>query len=118
LRTRPAEKEGSNVTTETETEAEAPPVLTTEDVARKLAVTTHTVCNWIRQGVTRRGRLVKLAAFPAGKNYRVAPEALDAFLTALNGGTAPETPGRGKERERGKKAAAEWLDERLNKSRR
>jgi excisionase family DNA binding protein len=49
--------------------------LTVEDVAKQLQVSTYTVRRWLKSG--------KLPAIKLGKEWRISPDDLEAFLAQL-----------------------------------
>lgn len=60
-------------------------LLTPEEIAEMLSVTTRTVCDWLRSG--------RLRGVKAGRLWRVSREDLDTFLRRA----APDEPTGGEE---------------------
>ncbi len=67
-------------------------LLTSGDVARMFGVTTETVRDWHKVGVTRLGRHVRLAGRFAGTKLRFRREDVEAFDRACNGEDVAPAP--------------------------
>ncbi len=63
--------------------------MSTSEVATRCGCRHETVCQWIGRGVRVQGRRVKLAAFRAGRRYKVTEAGLEAFLAACAGQSEP-----------------------------
>jgi excisionase family DNA binding protein len=55
---------------------------TVRQVADRLGVSTDAVRQWVRPGLPKFGRLIRLESVHVGKTVKVRPEALEAFLDA------------------------------------
>ncbi len=85
------------------------PMLSTTKIAKMAGVVRKTVWSWIVYGVPVDGTLVKLQGERMGRQFRVAPEAWEAFKRALNGeNVATESPA---DRDRRNEAARKRLRE-------
>ena len=101
-----------------ETPEETPRSLTVEDVAGELLVHVDTVRHWIRDGLAVGGVTRYLQTDPMGGNDRIRPEALRAFLRALDAARDVELECDRRAREAEAQQAAEGLAERLGRRRR
>ncbi len=74
--------------------ASAEGYITASKVASQLDVHVYTVLRWIRQGVKRRGRWVKLPARKFGGRWRIHTEDLSTFIEPNTAAAAPVAPSR------------------------
>lgn len=80
--------------------------LTPAEAAARLKVSPGAVGVWIRRGVYVLGRgLVTLAAVRVGTAWRIAPEALDAFVAACSPAPVAPVPNPAAAAERRRKAS-------------